>query len=412
MKQEKDSKRKVLKIASDSIWSIAGLVLMNVVAQFVIYPIWNQQLGNEEYGHVLYLISAMNILAISMGISCNYARMRSSADGKTHNRIYNRILAVTSLISIPFMLIANAFSESTSASVTETVLMGVLTIVTMWRFYADVEYRLSLNYKGYFLYYLVISCGYGIGVGLFLLTKLWPLALLPGEAAGLLLVYFKGSILRKDPDEETRESTRTVVKMVLTLFFTSLISNLIANGDRVLLNIIMSGTAVTIYYQASLLGKTMTLVTTPLNSVIIGYLARTDRKMDRKLMDIISLCSLGATILVTVLCTVASHIVILILYPQNYDLVKEYFIIANFGQVAGFVSGVVTTFLLRYCKVNYQLYVNIVYAALFVVLCIPGALLWGMDGFCITSTAVHFLRLVYALFLGYWSLRQKGEEAT
>lgn len=407
MKFPSESKRRVLKIASDSIWSIAGLVLMNVVAQFVIYPIWNRQLGNESYGHILYLISAMNILAISMGISCNYARMRSSADGETYNRNYNRILSVTSLISVPFMLIANAFSGATDSSVLETVLMILLTIATMWRFYADVEYRLSLNYKGYFVYYLVISCGYGIGVGLFLLTNLWPLALLPGEIAGLLLVYWKGSIFQKDPDGEISENTKTVLKIVLTLFSTSLISNLVSNGDRFLLNFIQSGTAVTIYYQASLLGKTMTLVTTPLNSVIIGYLARTDQKLDKRMMNILTLSSMGATVLVTVACTVASHIVIHLLYPQNYDLVKGYFLIANLGQVAGFVSSIVTTFLLRYCKVQYQLYVNIVYIILFAAICFPGAMLWGMEGFCIAATAVHFLRLCYSLFLGYWSLRRK-----
>ena len=409
MKLQGESKRKALKIAGDSIWSIAGLVLMNVVAQFVIYPIWNRELGNEAYGHVLYLISAMNILAISMGMACNYGRMRSSADGKTQNRIYNRILAITSAAAVPYMLIANIFSGESSTAA-ETVLMILLTVVTMWRFYADVEYRLALNYKGYFVYYLVISCGYGAGIGLFLLTGLWPLALLPGELAGLALVWWKGSILRRDPEGEISEQTKTVVKMVLSLFSTSLISDLISNGDRMLLNLVMSGTAVTIYYQASLLGKTMSLVTTPLNSVIIGYLARTDRKLDRKLMDLISISSLAATVVVTAVCTVASHIVIMILYPQNYEMVRGYFIIANLGQVASFVSGVVTTFLLRYCKVNYQLYVNLVYAGLFVALCIPGALLWGMDGFCITATVVHTMRLLYALFLGYWSLRRKGEK--
>ena len=62
--------RAVKRVMSDSVWSIAGLVLMNAVAQFAVYPVWNRELGNERYGTILYLISAMNILAISMGVAC------------------------------------------------------------------------------------------------------------------------------------------------------------------------------------------------------------------------------------------------------------------------------------------------------------------------------------------------------
>lgn len=65
-------------------WSIAGLVIMNVVAQFAVYPILNKRLGVEEYGDIIYLLFIMNIIAISAGTACNYARMRKSADGENN----------------------------------------------------------------------------------------------------------------------------------------------------------------------------------------------------------------------------------------------------------------------------------------------------------------------------------------
>ena len=74
------------KLLSDSAWSIAGLVLMNMTAQFAVYPLWNRELGNDAYGRILYLIAGMNIIAVSMGVACNYARMKASAEGKTENR--------------------------------------------------------------------------------------------------------------------------------------------------------------------------------------------------------------------------------------------------------------------------------------------------------------------------------------
>ena len=95
-----------------------------------------------------------------------------------------------------------------------------------------------------------------------------------------------------------------------------------------------------------------------------------------------------------------------ILYPQNYDLVSPYFIMANVAQVAFFVSAVAATVLLRFCKTGYQLYINLVYAGLFIVLCVPGVLLWQVEGLCIGMMAAGLLKLGYVLLLGYKSIKK------
>ena len=197
--------------------------------------------------------------------------------------------------------------------------------------------------------------------------------------------------------------------LVLTLLVTEVINNLIFNGDRVLLNLALDGTAVSLYYQASLLGKTMALVATPLNSVLIGYLARYRGGLDRKLMGITAGGSLGLLLLATAGCTLASHILIRLLYAQNYELVRGYFWVANAAQAAYFLSNIAATVLLRYCRIRYQLYINIVYAAGFCALCIPAALAAGLDGFCGALLAVCLIRLGTVLALGYRSaLTGKG----
>lgn len=398
------------RLLSDSAWSVAGLVLMNVVAQFAVYPVWNRQLGNEEYGRILYLIAGINILAVSMGVAANYARMKASAEGKTANRTYNRILLITSAALIPWCIGVTLLAGGGKSSPAEAALTAVLGIAILWRFYADVEYRLSLDYRAFFVYYLVISLGYGAGIGLFLWTRLWPLALLPGEVAGVAMVYLRGSVLRKDPAGTAPGLSPAAVRMVMTLFATEIISNLIANGDRVLLQLLVNGTAVTIYYQASLAGKTMALVVTPLNSVIIGYLSRYKEGLSRKIMRLLTLGSLAVLVVATLACTLGSHVLIRLLYPQNYELVRSYFLMASIAQVAFFVSGVAATVLLRFCPIGYQLYINIVYAVLFAALGIPGLLLRQVEGFCIGMMLAGLVKLCYVLFLGYRSLRKQEKD--
>ena len=396
----------IRRVVGDSAWSIAGLVLMNVAAQFAVYPVWNRQLGNEAYGRILFLISAMNILAVSMGTACNYGRMKESAVNETRNAAYLKLMGIASAAAVPYMLGVSLISGTLIAA-GEMVCLILLTVATLWRFYADVEFRLSLNYRGFFQYYLAITCGYGAGVGLFLLTGLWPLALLPGELAVIAVVARRGRVLRMDQD--TDENTRHILRLVVTLLVTEVINNLIFNGDRVLLKLALDGTAVSLYYQASLLGKTMALVATPLNSVLIGYLARYRGGLNRKLMGMTAGGAVGLLALATVGCTLASHILIRLLYAQNYELVRGYFWVANAAQAAYFLSNIAATVLLRYCRIRYQLYINTVYAVGFCALCVPAALTAGLDGFCVALLAVCLLRLATVLGLGYRSaLTGKG----
>lgn len=395
----------IRRLLSDSAWSVAGLVLMNMTAQFAVYPVWNRELGNEQYGRILYLIAGMNILAISMGVACNYARMKASAEGKTENRPYSRILLITTCALVPWCALAAVFAGEGGLNPLETGLLVLLGIAVMWRYYADVEYRLSLNYKEFFLYYLAISAGYGAGVGLFLWLRLWPLALLPGEAAGILLVYCRGRVLRRLP-EENPQPDKAVTRMVMTLFMTEIISNLIANGDRVLLNLLNGPVAVTVYYQASLVGKTMALVATPLNSVMIGYLSRVKGGLTRQIMNRVSLACAAAVPVAVLLCTAGSHILIRLLYPQNYDLVRPYFIIAGTAQAAFFVSNMAATVLLRFCRTRYQLYINLVYAGLFAALCIPGMILREVEGLCIGMMIAGLVKLGYVLWIGYKNINK------
>lgn len=393
-------KEKIKALLTDSMWSIAGLMLMNVVMQFIVYPVWNSRLGSEEYGNILYLISIMNIIAISVGSACNYARMTESATKNTYNINYNIILFISSIVVIPVIIIVSKFA-GVSMSTSDTIAFLILTILTMWRYYADVEYRLNVNYKGYFVYYLMISIGYLIGIGAFYVTGMWAMALIPGEIAGLITVFIKGTVFKKDISFSA-EAFKEVFKVVIVLIITDIISNIVFNGDRLVLKIFIDGTAVTAYYLASLLGKTISLISTPLNSVIIGYLAKYKGKLNLKIMNIVTAVSLAAVLVGTFLCTVASHILIAILYPQNYNEVKEFFVIANMAQVFYFVTNVITVILLRFSKARYQLYINVIYAASFCLICIPvtmiGADMWT---FCIALLAVCVIRMAASLFLGY-----------
>lgn len=404
----KNQKSDLKAFLSDSFWTIAALVMMNAVAQFVVYPVWAKVYSDEVYGNIIYTMSLVNIFAVSMGVGANYARMSESANRKTCSGDYNLLLLACSTVAILGTYVLVWFS-GLNMSNSECLLTAVLACATMWRYYADVEYRLNLNFKGYFCYYLAISIGYLVGIAIFWSTRLWPLALLPGEIAGLLVIAFKGSLFRTKPLVRGADFSENI-KTALTLIATNIISNTVFNGDRILLQLMMSGTAVTVYYLASLLGKTMSLVTTPLNSVIIGYLARYKGNVSKAMVHKFVAITLAAVALGTLGTWGASYILIRILYADSYAIVKDYFLIANLAQMFYFITNIVTTVLLRFAKTRCQLVINTVYALSFVVLCTAGAQVFGFDGFCAALLLVNVIRYSIAIVYCYKNVeRLEGE---
>ena len=401
-----NSKKKIIKnVLNDTVWCIAGLVLMNVVIQFLVYPAWNRRMGSEAYGNVLYLMSILSTLSYSVGAANNLFRMKASVSSKTQNAPYLLILTGSSLLMVPIGIAFGSFG-STNLSAVDTALFVLLLIATTWRYYAEVQYRLTINYRGYFLFYCVISVGYLIGVGAYSLTEIWPIALLFGELGSILLVYWKGNILLWDGRPSGQEF-QSVFRPVLVLFLSTLVSNLIYNGDRILLKLVMDGTSVTIYYLASLLGKTVMLISTPFNSVIMGYLARFKGKLTIKIMNFVALVTLALALVAALCCTAASHILIPILYPNDYELAKHFFVMANLSQIFCFTAAIVGVVLLRFAKTKYQVYMNGIYAIVFLLLCIPAAIFYGLQGFCSAIMLTGFVKYATSIFLGYrYVLRQ------
>lgn len=380
----------------DSFWTIGALCILNVTIQFLVYPFINRIMGAEEYGNILFLISIVNIIAVSVGVSTNNRRMVASAFEETKNGEYNAFLLVVSVLLLP-LCTSLTYIFHVQMDVTEILLFWLLVCTTTWRYYADVEFRLRLNYKGYFAYYLFISIGYLVGMIGFNFVPQWTIILLPGEIFGLIYIAYKGQIFEKISIK--REKMRIFLKAVLYLILAQLLVQIVFNADRFVLKIFGGGIAVTIYYLASLMGKTIALLTTPINSVIIGYLARSKEEMSAKRwIKIVGMCLLaGCGILIV--CIIASHIVIGILYPDEYEMVVSLFWVANSAQIVYFITGVLTTILLRYVKEKYQLYINIAYTITFIILVIPATWKYELIGFAYAILAVNMFRLLYVFFL-------------
>lgn len=394
-------KNKVKNLVNDSIWSIAGLVIMNLIAQFLLYPFWNRQFGSEKYGTILYLISLMNVVTITLGSACTYTRITNSSTKQTSNTVYIILLALSSIIVFIYGT-GICLLNCESLNGLDAFFYVILCILSLWRNYADIEYRLHINYKGYFCYYLIIGIGYIIGIPLMNITNIWALGLIPGEFLGLFFVITKGTIFRIDT-KVSFSCIKEPLHLFLLLSGSYFINHLVYNGDRILLNHTAGGIAVSTYYISSLFGKTISLITTPFNGVISGYLAKYKGRLSIKMMNIFSIAALIILLLATTACTLCSYIILPLLYPDLFPTAKKGILICSFSQSIYFITNIFSVIILRFSKSKYQLYINLLYAFVFIFICIPFSIFYGLFGFYIGFLITSLSRFVYEIGIGYYT---------
>ena len=178
---EKQPKAKsgLRRFAGDMVYSLAGLMILNMTLSFGVYPFLRSRMGAEGSGKMLFFTAIMGLMASAVGSGINYGRF----------------LVFTALLCAIVTVVAVCVKKDTAGAL--PISIGVLIFVTTVRYYADVEYRLSLNYRGFFFYYLFIAVGYAIGMALYGISHSWVSIFIFGEVFGLLFVTITGSIFKK-----------------------------------------------------------------------------------------------------------------------------------------------------------------------------------------------------------------------
>ena len=116
---------------------------------------------------------------------------------------------------------------------------------------------------------------------------------------------------------------------------------------------------------------------------------------------------IGIGVIVEIACSIASYIILPFLYPEMDLLASQYYIVANLPFVIFFITSFMTIFLLRYGKEQYQLYMNVIFATAFFVLCVPSSIKWGIWGLCVSLIVANIIRLVFVYVMCIKSLKEK-----
>ena len=121
----------------DSLFSVLGLLLMNLVAQLLLFPLYAKRFGGVGYGELQYLMGYVNIFTVGFGTAAGLARMTAKTEERWHNgRDYNLILLCFAVLGLPLTYLVRRFGGV--AMDAPTYLCYYLLFVAMtFRYYAN-----------------------------------------------------------------------------------------------------------------------------------------------------------------------------------------------------------------------------------------------------------------------------------
>lgn len=398
-------KKKIFNIASDLVFSIAGLMLMNGMLQLLINPALNKWIGEDAFGNYQSIFAVVSIMGTTFGVAANYSRMVRSREKKDQNGDYNIFLTIISVLCLA--VAAGTLYIYKSFSVLHFILLTVLMITTVLRYYGDVNYRIKLNYKGFFVYYAIITAGYCLGLLVFkYISEQWMLTFIAGELAAIVFVLLHGDIFKGKKTLTPSPYFKETMQSVGILSVTNLISAVAQQSDKIILRLAEGGGAVTTFYVSTLLGKVVSLLTTPLNGVMIGYLTKYEGKFTKKMLAVFTLTLLGLGALALLGCFIASEIFVKIFYPDVFEQAQPYFLLANAGQIFYFISNCLMTIILRIASEKYQMYINIIYIIIYAATVIPLTITYSVWGITIALLITNAAKFIITTAVGFAKIRK------
>jgi O-antigen/teichoic acid export membrane protein len=229
----------------------------------------------------------------------------------------------------------------------------------------------------------VFFCGYGFELVFTLLTtSLW-----------------------KESFRKTQHFKNTIRRLFF-LVISTLIGSILIYLDRLIIYPFFGGTELSIYYAASIVGKTVIMFAGPIAGVLLSYLSQMTSII---LKDFVSFTFVLSILAVVgyFLCLWISHPLIEILYPELLPYSMEYvpytIVSAMFEMMYIFIWPIV----LRFGKSYYPLVITTVKALFYLVIGIILIRVMGVMGVVVASIIASVTQFLVVLVLGFQVSKKK-----
>ena len=392
------------KLIKDVGLNIGAVVFSTAILQLIILPLAEKKMGEEQFGAMITVVAFIQLVAGSFANALNNVRLiRNNKEGKTG--IYNLLTIIFSVVSC-VMVVGYCIINSISLSFADIIALIVLSIVVLLADYYSVYYRLKLNYTMVLISSVLSSVGYFVGLLIFNFSGVWHFIYLMAYLASTILaaIYGKPHLEGLTAKAEDKEVVTSTGMLVLAKF----LGRISTYADKIIMLPILGGAAVTVYYQASLLGKCLSMVISPLNNVILSHLCSSNKKKNQFWYTLIfgGACCFSFYIVATLL----ERPFLMILYPDAVDEAMKYIYLTNLAAVLMTLVSMLEPFVLKNCKLVVQLIINGGVSAVYCISTLTLGMIGGLMGFCVACVLSYIVKLIIVIVV-YKSRRLNLEES-
>ncbi len=363
-----------------------------VVLQFAVLPIVAKRYDDYNYGLVLTLISLITLAAQPLSVSLGSSRLLLNQKYLDSNVSgdFNILLIIYSFINIIILSVGTYLYEG-NFNIVNITLIILISLAHLIRKYLLVSFRLEINYKKILYSNIILIIGYLIGFLLFLFLDIWQLIYLVGEFFSLIYVIKKTELL-KEPIKITNLFKNTI-KYGSIILGSSFFKTAIYQIDRLLLYPILGPRMVAIYYVSILFGKSLSMLVTPIDHVILTYLTKMKKfKTDYFKLLIITAVSLG--VITYSIVIVISKPILNILYPQYVDEAIKLIYITTLTSIFRMFCGVTNPLILKFCSITWQIWINFIDIIVYIALTLYLVNLYGIYGFCFAALIASVIQFI------------------
>lgn len=387
------------KIVGDITLNLIASTLPIAVLQLLILPIVASMLGDLQYGLTVTIVSLFTLTSIPLGNVLNNIRLLQNLEYEKqgHEGDFNFLLVLFLTINTALTIVGILYYDR-SASVLNITLVLLISWLSLMREYLIVSFRIRLNYKAILFNNIWMAAGYVVGLILFYLVGHWQLIFLTGGLSSFIYVS-KNTTLIKESFSRTPLFKTTLHKSVM-LYIASFTGTALSYADKLLLYPLLGPTAVAIYYSATIIGKMLSMVVTPISGVMLSYLARVE-SIKKDSFILLLLCTSAVGIAGYFICVIISKPLLNLLYPAWAAESLKLIYVTVATSVIGAINSVIKPLVLRFNSINWQVVLSIVNLIVYLLCASIFYKYYGLIGFCIgiLISSIFSMILLIAIFL-------------
>lgn len=383
------------RFLKDSSINIISNLVVVVAIQLLTFPIISKGESEQSFAELVVLYGIALIFATTFGNTLNNVRLLHNPNlgHKIKEKVFSKFFVIILILNAIVLTIIFFFYVKEFG--VNQILFVAFSLLLTARYYLQVYFRENLNYTRILITNICVALGYLIGVMIYkFIVHESSLPFLLGEGAGFVYLVLNTEVKFK-LHKDIKITYNGILKDYSNFSSINLIINILNYLDRLILLPIIGATAVTTYFIGSTASKMISLITTPMNNVILSYLSIGTNNIHKKNFNKLQLLLLSAMIPLFFIIKYMSLLIIYIIYKNYFDQAESIIDLVTIICLLSIYNSIIHPFGMKILKSKLLLYIQVGYAIIYLSLALVGSYAYNLIGFCIATVIAMALKLVY-----------------